>query len=134
MIWWDLQAAFGVSRKSAGMEDFGKKIMSGVLSKRQIVFERVLALFRLRVFARGKEDLVLHCGAFFFRVFFSLRFDDQMSEIWDRCSSLPQVVDITLLGNFTLLCETHFVENSLPLQHKCKKLERAVFNTPPRIF
>lgn len=70
-MWWDLQAGFGVSRKSAGMEDFRKKIMSGVLSKWQVVFERVLALFRLRVLTRGKEDLVLHCGAFFFTMFFS---------------------------------------------------------------
>lgn len=63
-------AGFRVSRRRAGMEDFRKKIMSGILSKWQVVFERVLALFKLRVLTWGKENLVLLCGAFFCRVFF----------------------------------------------------------------
>lgn len=51
------------------MEDFRKKIVTGILSKWHVVFERVLALFILRVLTQEKENLVLLCGAFFFRVF-----------------------------------------------------------------
>lgn len=43
LIQWDLWAGFRVSRKSAEMEDFRKKIKSGILSKWQVVFERILA-------------------------------------------------------------------------------------------
>lgn len=50
------------------MEDFRKKIVTGILSKWHVVFERVLALFILRVLTQ-EENLVLLCGAFFFRVF-----------------------------------------------------------------